>query len=276
MPRTLSCTQVEEPGPHQNPEMMPPELLAALALVNRACASVVCELAEEPDDLESTALQVAASVGVAHNLLPALAHLRNELATKAEASRRDNTPAVLTHDLTGHVAQLEQVHATILQALPSVYALNIHGAPPAFGQQVARALRDALELPFASTPDLPLFDALLQLHATLKATALTLLKVCADVRQLASIDHAPKQCEALSMVCRQVIEHDAVLSQEPTHATAQRLARHLLQSIRLLTDATTLFTGELAHGTAVQPERSANGLANSLMLATHAHASSPN
>lgn len=269
MPIKPSCTQAEAPGPHQNPETMPPELIAALALVSRACASVVCELADEPDDLESTALQVAASVGVAHNLLPALAHLRNELAASVEASRRDNTPAVLTHNLTGHVTQLEQVHAAILQALPNVYALNIHGVPVGFGQQVARALRDALELPFASTPELPLFDALVQLHATLKTTALVLLKICADVRQLA-------YTEALSMVCHQVIDHDAALAQEATSAKPHPLARQLLQSIRLLTDATTLFTGEMAHGPAMQPERSTNGLANSLMQATTAHASSPN
>lgn len=274
MPSTSSRPLAEEPGPHQNPETIPPELIAALALVSRACASVVCELADEPDDLESTALQVAASVGVAHNLLPALAHLRNELAARIEASRRDHRPAVLTHDLSRHVDQLDQVHAAILQALPSVYALSIHGAPAAFGQQVAHALRDALELPFASTPELPLFDALVQLHATLKTTAVTLQGICSDVRQLAPADQTPQQCEALSMVCRQVIEHDATLAQKAASPMPHPLARQLLQSIRLLTDATTLFAEELAHGPAVHAERSANGLANSLMLATTAHASS--
>jgi len=250
---------------------MPSELIAARALVRRACATVVCELADEPDDLDVAAIHVAASVGMAHNLLPALAGLRAELTSKAESRRRDNTPALLAQNLAGHVVQLDLAQDAILQALSDVYALSIHGAPPSFGQDVARALRDALELPFIHTKDEPSVDALIRLHAALRSTALTLSQISSDMRELTPCEHSPAQCEALSAVSRQVMDNDVALNQQADIADPHPIACKLLRSTRLLTDATTLFTEGLAQGLAMPRERSASGLANSLMLVTTSH-----
>jgi fumarate hydratase class II len=119
-----------------------------------------------------------------------------------------------------------------------------------------------------STLDKPSFDALVSLHATLKSTALALMRISGDMRDLAPCEHSPAQCEALNLVCRQVMGNDAALIAEAATTAPHPTAYQLLQSVRLLTDATTLFTGGLVRGLAVQREHSTSGLANSLMLVT--------
>jgi fumarate hydratase class II len=255
-------------------------------VASRVLADEHVNLGQSTADIFSTALHVAASVGVAHNLLPALAGLRAELMAKAEFSRQSHTPEPLAHELTGHVAQLAQAYDAIMAALPCAYELAIHGTASSdsdtrsteFGDLVAQALMEALELPFVSTPDrftaLTSLETLLNLHGTLKSAALALMKVSGDMRTMAPVTESATQCDALTMVCCQVMGNDVALTigaatgQYEERAFKPLIAHNLLQSIRLLTDATTLFTESFARGISVNRERTSSGLASSLMLVT--------
>ncbi|RZI85880.1 MAG: class II fumarate hydratase [Rubrivivax sp.] len=242
-------------------------------------------LGQSSSDIFSTAIHVAASVGIAHNLLPALAGLRAELMTKSELSR-DNANPALSQELSGHLAQLAQAHDAIKAALPLVCELAITGALTstddrlalAFGEHVADALAKALALPFVSTPEkftaLTSLETLVSLHGTLKSAALSLMKISSDMRSLTPSSDNPTHCDALTMVCCQVMGNDVALTvgaatgQFEGHALKPLIAHNVLQSIRLLTDATTLFTDHFARGAALNRERAPNGLASSLMLVT--------
>ena len=227
----------------------------------------------------TTALHVAASVGVAHNLLPALAGLRAELSAKSEPCRRGGQ-ASAAREIEGHLLQLAQAHEAIERALPAVHRLSMHESrSPDFGQQVATALAQGLDLPFVNAPDglssLTSLDTLLSLHGALKSAALALMNISSDMRQRAlQTTSSTTQCDALTMVCCQVMGNDVSLT--IAAATGQfegrtfkpLIAHNLLQSIRLLTDATTVFTEFFVRGITMSHEPISHGLASSLMLVT--------
>jgi fumarate hydratase class II len=234
----------------------------------------------------SAAIHVAASVGIAHNLLPALASLRAELMAKGEFCKQRPSSESLVQEISGHIKQLSQSYDAIVKVLPGVHELSIdstnHGVPDspyaAFGPQVAQALAHALELPFVHATDkfgeLTSLDTLLALHGTLKSAALALMKVSGGMRALAPADVNQSQCDALTMVCCQVMGNDVALTigaateQLDGHPFKPLIAHNLLQSIRLLTDATTLFTEYFVRGITVNKDHISKGLASSLMLVT--------
>ncbi|RZL00543.1 MAG: class II fumarate hydratase [Rubrivivax sp.] len=227
----------------------------------------------------TTALHVAVSVGLAHNLLPALAALRAELSAKAESCRHGGPAATsMAQEIHGHLAQLASAYDAIERALPSVHQLAMHERmSPEFGEQVAKALTQALGLPFVNAPNqrqnATSLDTLLSLHGTLKSAALALMNISADMRQRASdAQSSTTQCDALTMVCCQVMGNDVSLTIGATTGPFEGctfkplMAHNLLQSIRLLTDATTVFTEFFVRGIPMHRERISHGLASSLML----------
>ncbi|MDI1258318.1 hypothetical protein [Aquabacterium sp.] len=269
-------------------EGMPSELTAAMAMVKRACVKASRDLAQvspgmaEAIDLATsnvisdpyTALQVAASVGVAHNLLPALVCLNTELELTA-ASKHPKTSQELVH----HVDQLMLAHQSILAALPREHQLVMHqGTSRPVREQVAKALTLTLRLPFTGTLNtLPIerdTDQLVSLHGTLTSAAMALNNIAQAMRNLASAQQDAMQCDALAMVCRQVTDNDACLATRAhddeidSHSFKPLLAHKLLQSIRLLTDATTVFTEYFVRGITVSSDPISHGLASSLMLVT--------
>ncbi|MBC7702232.1 hypothetical protein [Aquabacterium sp.] len=256
-------------------EVMPSELIAAMAMVKRACAKASRDMEQvnpamaQAIDLATSqiisdpcaALHVAASVGVAHNLLPALASLSAEL------------------ELSEHVAQLSLAHGAIMAALPCAHQLVMHQSTSMqVREQVAKALTDTLKLPFVSAADavtpVNAMDNLVSLHGALKAAAVALNDIAQAMRDLPPAQHDAMQCDALAMVCRQVVGNDVALVTEADageldgHTFKPLVARKLLQSIRLLTDATTVFTEYFVRGVSVNRERISQGLASSLMLVT--------
>jgi fumarate hydratase class II len=249
---------------------------------SRVHADAHVNLGQSTAQVFATALHVAASVGIAHNLLPALASLRSELTNKAELCAEGSHAPVtdVAQEIEGHLAQLAQAHDAIERALPAVHELNMQESlSPEFGDRVARALAQSLDLPFVNRPDkLAAFtslDTLLGLHGGLKSAALALMKISADMRHQALTNRASTtQCDALSMVCCQVMGNDVSLTigaatgQFEGRTFKPLIAHNLLQSIRLLTDATAVFTEFFVRGISLNRERISHGLANSLMLVT--------
>lgn len=260
---------------------MPSELIAAMAMVKRACAKAGHDLAlaypgtAQAIDLATlqitsdpcAGLHVAASMGVVQNLLPALVGLSAELEKSALLQS-----AAKSRELSRHAEQLRSSHEAITAALPCAHQLVMHrSTSPQVREQLAKALTRSLSLPFLDADDAALtpedaLGKLASLHGALASAAMALSQIGETMRTLAPSRQDTMQCDALAMVCRQVMDNDQALGER---TDAGQLAHKLLQSIRLLTDATTVFTDYMVQGlTANRGDRHALGLANSLMLAT--------
>jgi fumarate hydratase class II len=221
---------------------------------------------------------------------------------------QDATPLTLGQEFSGYAAQLDQAHQAISAALPALYPLAIGGtavgtglnAHPQFGARVAEELAQSFELPFTSAANKfaaqAAHDALVGVHGTLKGLAVALLKIANDIRWLASGPRSgigeitlpanepgssmmpgkvnPTQCEALVMLCCQVIANDVAVSlggasgQFELNACKPLLAHNLLQSLRLLADGMGSFEAHCVRGIAPCRERIAENLERSLMLVT--------
>lgn len=275
-------------------------------------------LGQSSNDVFPTAMHVAAVLGVAHRLLPALAGLRATLARKTLAFAdivkigrthlQDATPLTLGQEFSGYGAQLEQAEALIVAALPLLHPLAIGGTAvgtglnthPEFGTRVAAELAADTGQPFVSAPNkfaaLASHDALVAAHGTLKTLAVALMKIANDLRWLASGPRCglaelslpenepgssmmpgkvnPTQCEALIMVCCQVIGNDVALGiggaagNFELNVCKPLIACSFLQSVRLLGDGMASFERHCLRGVQPDRERIADLLSRSLMLVT--------
>ncbi len=221
---------------------------------------------------------------------------------------QDATPLTLGQEFSGYVAQLTQAHAAVSSALVPVFELALGGtavgtglnAHPEFGARVAARLAREFDLPFISAPNkfaaLAAHDTLVMLHGALKMAATGLMKIANDLRLAASGPRSgigeltlpenepgssimpgkvnPTQCEAMTMVCAQVIGNDVAVSiggasgHFELNVFKPLIAHNLLQSIRLLADACDSFNEHCVKGLQANRERIAELVENSLMLVT--------
>jgi len=221
---------------------------------------------------------------------------------------QDATPLTLGQEFSGYVAQLDLCRRAIDAALGPVYALAVGGTAvgtglnthPSFGVRVATELARQTGLPFTSADNkfaaLAGHEALAFLHGALKTLAAALMKIANDIRWLASGPRSglgeiripenepgssimpgkvnPTQCEALTMVCAQVMGNDVAVNIGAASGNFELnvfkplIAHNVLQSLRLLADAMASFDHHLARG--IEPDRSriAELMQRSLMLVT--------
>ncbi len=240
--------------------------------------------------------------------LDRLAHDHAGLVKVGRTHLQDATPLTFGQEVSGWVAQLDHARVPLLAAMPALGELAIGGtavgtglnAPKGFGEAVAKELARATGLPLVSAPNkfaaLAGAEALVQAHAALKGLAVALTKIANDVRWLASGPRCglgelhlpenepgssimpgkvnPTQCEALAMLCLQVLGNDVAVSMAGASGHFQLntyrplLAHNLLQSVRLLADGMDSFHRHCASGIAPDPARMAELRARSLMLVT--------
>jgi len=221
---------------------------------------------------------------------------------------QDATPLTLGQEISGWVAQLDYGLAAIAAALPPVRELALGGTAvgtglnthPEFAMRVAAELAKLTGKPVVTAPNkfaaLASHDAIVGLHGTLKNLACSLTKIANDVRWLASGPRCgigeltipdnepgssimpgkvnPTQCEALTMVCAQVLGNDVAIGIAGASGNFELnvykplIAYVALQSIRLLGDACASFDEHCARG--IEPDRAeiARKLERSLMLVT--------
>jgi len=275
-------------------------------------------LGQSSNDVFPTAMHVAAALGIARAVLPALAELRATLAAKSAAFAevvkigrthlQDATPLTLGQEFSGYVAQLEQAEIVLASALPLLYPLAIGGTAVGtglnthveFGERVAAELARANGLPLSSAVNkfaaLASHDSLIAVHGALKMLAVALMKIANDVRWLASGPRSglgeisipenepgssimpgkvnPTQCEALTMLCAQVMGNDVAIGIGGASGNFELnvfkplIAHNVLQSIRLLADGMRSFDVHCVRGIEVDEARIADLLARSLMLVT--------
>jgi fumarate hydratase class II len=163
---------------------------------------------QSSNDVFPTAMHVAAVDALTHQLLPALAVLRDTLAAKSvgfadivkigRTHLQDATPLTLGQEFSGYVAQLDHGVAHVRAALPHLCELALGGtavgtglnAPKGYAVAVAAELARLTGLPLVTAPNkfeaLASCDALVHAHGALKTLAASLMKIANDVRWLAS------------------------------------------------------------------------------------------
>ena len=221
---------------------------------------------------------------------------------------QDATPLTLGQEVSGWVAQLRHGEQHVRAALPHLCELALGGtavgtglnAPAGFAQAVAQELADLTGLPLVTAPSkfeaLASCDALVHAHGALKGLAASLMKIANDVRWLASGPRSglgeitipenepgssimpgkvnPTQCEALTMLCCQVMGNDVAINIGGASGNFElnvyrpMVIHNFLQSVRLLADGMRSFNDHCAVGIEPQRERIAELVARSLMLVT--------
>ncbi len=220
----------------------------------------------------------------------------------------DAVPLTLGQEFSGYVAQLDQSLQRIKATLPELYQLAIGGTAvgtglnthPEFAERSAAEIAKLTGLPFVSAPNkfaaLAAHDAIVAASGTLKTLACTLMKIANDLRWMGSGPRCglaelilpanepgssimpgkvnPTQCEAMTMVCVQVMGNDAAIGFAGSQGNFELnvfkpvLIHNLLHSIRLLSDACASFTNHMVVGIQPNRDRIDSFLTNSLMLVT--------
>ena len=221
---------------------------------------------------------------------------------------QDATPLTLGQEFSGYVAQLEHARSVIDAGLPSLHPLAVGGTAvgtglnthPEFGARVAAEIARFSGLPFTSTTNkfaaLSSHDGMVAAHGGLKVLAVALMKIANDIRWLASGPRSglgeislpenepgssmmpgkvnPTQCEALTMVCCQVLANDVAIGIGGAAGNFELnvykpfIAHNFLQSVRLLADGVTSFEAHCVRGIAANADRLAELTQRSLMLVT--------
>ncbi|HTF34777.1 MAG TPA: class II fumarate hydratase [Myxococcota bacterium] len=221
---------------------------------------------------------------------------------------QDAVPMTLGQEFSGYAALLargaDRVEATVAGltelALGGTAVGTGLNAPPEFGERAAAKLAEWTGIPFRSHPNkfaaLSAHDEIVFASAALRTLAGSLLKIANDVRWLGSGPRAglaelvlpenepgssimpgkvnPTQCEALTMVCVQVLGNDAAIAIAGTQGNLELnvfkpvLIRNLLHSVELLADACPLFARFCIEGLEANRRRIAKYVEDSLMLVT--------
>ncbi len=221
---------------------------------------------------------------------------------------QDATPLTLGQEISGWVAQLHHADHAITASLPALLALAVGGTAvgtglnthPEFGLRVASHLAQETGLPFQCADNrfaaLACHDPLVQAHGALKTLAVALMKIANDIRWLASGPRCglgelhipenepgssimpgkvnPTQCEAVTMVCCQVMGNDVAIGiggamgNFELNVFKPLIAHNFLQSVRLLADAMASLDAYCLQGLEPDRPRIADLLARSLMLVT--------
>ena len=190
---------------------------------------------------------------------------------------QDATPLTLGQEISGWVSQLDHGVAHVTASFTHLCELALGGtavgtglnAHPEFGARVAKDLGKSTGLPFVSARNkfeaLAANDALVHAHGALKTLAVSLTKIANDVRWLSSGPRSglgeitipenepgssimpgkvnPTQCEALTMLCAQVLGNDTAdgMSSFREHcvvgieANQARIKENLERSLMLVT-----------------------------------------
>ncbi|MDR7922943.1 class II fumarate hydratase [Thermosynechococcus sp. HY213] len=220
----------------------------------------------------------------------------------------DAVPLTLGQEFSGYASQIAACQAHIEYALQHLYPLAIGGtavgtglnAPAGFGDRVAAELAQMTGYPFCKAENpfaaLAAHDPLVMLSGALKTLAAAMMKMANDIRWLASGPRCglgelilpanepgssimpgkvnPTQCEALTMVCVQVMGNDAAVGIAGSQGNFELnvykplIIHNVLRSIKLLSDAGQAFTQFCLVGIEPNREQIQRHLQRSLMLVT--------
>ena len=220
----------------------------------------------------------------------------------------DATPLTLGQEFSGYVSQLDHGLAALNFTLEHLSEVALGGTavgtglntPKGYSELVAKYIAEFTELPFITAHNkfeaLAAHDAIVETHGALKQIAVSLNKIANDVRMLSSGPRSgigeiiipanepgssimpgkvnPTQCEAITMVCAQVMGNDVTISVAGTQGHYELnvfkpvMAANIIQSAQLIGDACVSFTVNCVDGIEPNHKRIDELVNNSLMLVT--------
>ena len=221
---------------------------------------------------------------------------------------QDAVPLTVGQEWGGWAAQLAFAIAGVEHSRTALYELAAGGtavgtglnAPKGFAEVIAAKLAELTGYPFVTAPNkfmaLGGLDAMVAAMAALRGVAVVLLKVANDVRWLGSGPRCglgelvlpenepgssimpgkvnPTQCEAMVMICTQVIGEDAAVAFAGAQGQLQLnvmrpiVINNFLHSARILADGAGTFRRYTIEGTELNRARIGELLDRSLMLVT--------
>ena len=243
-----------------------------------------------------------------HTALDAKARDWSDLVKIGRTHLQDATPLTLGQEFSGYAAQVAFAAERIDAGLARLYPLaqggtavgtgvnSMRGFAPAFAEEVAAFTGLSFTTAANKFEALASHDALVEMSGVLNTIAVGLNKIANDIRLLGSGPRSglgelrlpenepgssimpgkvnPTQCEALAMVCAQVIGNHAAVTVAGAQGHLELnvfkpvIAHNVLQSIRLLGDAAVSFTEHCVAGIEPNHARIAELVENSLMLVT--------
>ncbi len=220
----------------------------------------------------------------------------------------DATPLTLGQEFSGYVSQLDHGLKALKHTLEHLSELALGGTavgtglntPKGYDVLVAKYIAEFTNHPFITAENkfeaLAAHDAIVESHGALKLLAVSLNKIANDIRMMASGPRSgigeiiipanepgssimpgkvnPTQCEAMTMVCAQVMGNDVAISVGGTQGHYElnvfkpMMAANILQSAQLIGDACVSFDVNCAVGIEPNHEVIKTLLNNSLMLVT--------
>ena len=220
----------------------------------------------------------------------------------------DATPLTLGQEFSGYVSQLNHGLKALNHTMAHLSELALGGTavgtgintPAGYDVMVAEKIAEFTGLPFVTAENkfeaLAAHDAIVETHGALKQIAVSLNKIANDIRLLASGPRSgigeiiipsnepgssimpgkvnPTQCEAMTMVCAQVMGNDVAISvggaqgHYELNVFKPMMAANFLQSARLIGDACVSFAENCAVGIEPNYKNIKQHLDNSLMLVT--------
>ncbi len=229
-----------------------------------------------------------------HGALAAKAEAFDDIIKIGRTHLQDATPLTLGQEFSGYAHQLARGIARVESTLPQLYELAQGGTAvgtglnsrKGFAEAFAKEVAAITNLPFMTAPNkfeaLAAHDALVDFSGALNVLAVSLNKIANDIRLLGSGPRCglgelllpenepgssimpgkvnPTQCEALTMVCAQVMGNHTTVTFAGSQGHFELnvfkpvMIYNVLQSIRLLGDACTSFTIHCVSG--IEPNRS--------------------
>ena len=267
---------------------------------------------QSSNDVFPTSVHVAATAGVVHDLIPALEHLAGTLAAKStefadivksgRTHLMDATPVTLGQEFGGYAAAIRYGIERLQTALPRAAEVPLGGTavgtgintPAGFPQRVIELLVEDTGLPLTEARDhfeaQSARDGLVELSGALRTIAVSLTKICNDLRWMGSGPNTglgeisipdlqpgssimpgkvnPVIPEAVLMVAARVVGNDATVAWAGASGSFELnvqipvIALGVLESIRLLANATRLLADKTVVGITANVER-ARALAES-------------
>jgi fumarate hydratase class II len=220
----------------------------------------------------------------------------------------DATPLTLGQEFSGYVSQLDHGLKAVNNTMEHLSELALGGTavgtglntPEGYAKMVAKNIAELTNLPFISAQNkfeaLAAHDAIVETHGAIKQLAVSINKIANDIRMLASGPRSgigelvipanepgssimpgkvnPTQCEALTMVCAQIMGNDVAISfggaqgHYELNVFKPMMAKNLIESATILADATLSFNEHCAKGIEPNHANIEKLLNNSLMLVT--------
>ena len=260
---------------------------------------------QSSNDVFPTSVHLAATAGVVRDLVPALEHLAASLERKAaewetvvksgRTHLMDATPVTLGQEVGGYAAAIRYGVERLGAAVPRVAEVPLGGTavgtgintPAGFPQRVIALLREDTGLPLTEARDhfeaQSARDSLVELSGALRTIAVSLTKICNDLRWMGSGPNTglgeialpdlqpgssimpgkvnPVIPEAVLMVCARVIGNDATVAWAGASGAFELnvqipvMALGVLESIRLLSNASRLLADRTVDGLVANVER---------------------